>query len=173
VNKSFIMLAAVTLSIVTIANPQSLSKTQSKAEQRQIPAASPKSGDKALLMLSFDELHWIELPENKRMQFAVITGDHTKGAYSQMRKVVAGTDNGLHTHSIEITDVIISGLWYAGSDIASARNFGPGSVVVIPANSAHVSGCRPGSDCVFYHEGKGRFDFKPVTTQAPNKKPGT
>jgi hypothetical protein len=25
-----------------------------------------------------------------------------------------------------------------------------------------VSGCRAGSDCVFYQEGKGRFDYKPI-----------
>jgi len=25
-----------------------------------------------------------------------------------------------------------------------------------------VSGCRSGSDCVFYQEGKGKFDFKPA-----------
>jgi hypothetical protein len=32
----------------------------------------------------------------------------------------------------------------------------------MPANWVHVSGCRPGSDCVFYQEGKGKFDFKPA-----------
>ncbi len=30
----------------------------------------------------------------------------------------------------------------------------------MPANWVHVSGCRAGSDCVFYQEGKGKFDFK-------------
>jgi quercetin dioxygenase-like cupin family protein len=171
-NRSFVLLAAVALSTVTFANSQSLSKTGPKVEQRQKPAEMPKSVNKAPLMLSFDELHWIQLPENTRMQFAVISGDHTKGPYSQMRKVVGGTDNGMHTHSIEITDVVISGLWYAGADMASAKNFGPGSVVVIPPNVPHVSGCRPGNDCVFYHEGKGKFDFKPVTAKPPNKESG-
>jgi hypothetical protein len=32
----------------------------------------------------------------------------------------------------------------------------------MPANLAHVSGCRAGSDCVFYQEGKGKFDFNPA-----------
>jgi hypothetical protein len=34
--------------------------------------------------------------------------------------------------------------------------------VVMPGNWVHVSGCRAGSDCVLYQEGKGKFDFKPV-----------
>jgi hypothetical protein len=58
--------------------------------------------------------------------------------------------------------VIISGVWYTGADGTSARDFGPGSVVVMPANWVHVSGCRSGSDCVFYQEGKDKFDFKPA-----------
>jgi hypothetical protein len=33
----------------------------------------------------------------------------------------------------------------------------------------HVSGCRPGSDCVFYQEGKGEFDFVPAAGASPAK----
>jgi quercetin dioxygenase-like cupin family protein len=171
VNRSFVMLAAAVLSAVTIANAQTLSKTPQKEKPRQIPM--PKSVDTAPLMVSFDELKWVVLPENKGMQFAALTGDHTKGgAYSQMRRVVGGTDHGMHVHSVEITDVIISGLWYAGADMASAKDFGPGSVIVIPAGWVHVSGCRSGSDCVFYHEGKGKFDFKPVRPKILDQKSG-
>ena len=96
------------------------------------------------------------------MQVSLLSGDPRTGAYTQVRKVVAGTDNPLHAHSSEITNVIISGVWYTGADAASAKDFGPGSVVTMPANWVHVSGCRPGSECVFYQDGKGRFDFNPV-----------
>jgi hypothetical protein len=33
------------------------------------------------------------------MQFAVLSGDPKRGAYTQMRKVPVGTDNGLHAHA--------------------------------------------------------------------------
>ncbi len=89
-----------------------------------------------------------------------------------MCKVPAGIDNGLHAHSSELKNVIISGVWYTGEDAASARDFGPGSVVMMPADWVHVSGCRPGSACVFYQEGKGKFDFKPVETKASVMQPG-
>jgi hypothetical protein len=103
------------------------------------------------------------------MQFAILSGDPKTGAYTQMRKVAAGTDNGLHSHSSEIKNVIISGVWYTGPDAASAKDFGPGSVVVMPGDWMHVSGCRTGTDCVFYQEGKGKFDFKPAAEQPRNK----
>jgi hypothetical protein len=121
------------------------------------------------LMVSFADLKWVELPERKGMQFAVLTGDPKVGPYTQIRKVPAGTDNPLHSHSSEIKNVIISGLWFTGADAASAKDFGPGSIVVMPADWVHVSGCRAGSDCVFYQEGKGKFDFKPAVEQPRSK----
>jgi len=127
-----------------------------------------KPESKAPLMVSFTDLKWVELPERKGMQFAVLSGDAKTGPYTQIRKVPRGADNPLHSHSSEIKNVIISGVWYTGFDAASAKDFGPGSVVVMPADWVHVSGCRPGSDCVLYQEGKGKFDFKPSVT-GPSK----
>ena len=121
------------------------------------------------LMVSFADLKWVELPERKGMQFAVLTGDPKVGPYTQIRKVPAGTDNPIHSHSSEIKNVIISGLWFTGADAVSAKDFGPGSVLVMPADWVHVSGCRAGSDCVFYQEGKGKFDFKPAAEQPRSK----
>jgi len=113
-------------------------------------------------MVSFTELKWTELPERKGMQFAVLSGDPKSGEYTEIRKVAAGTNNPLHSHSSEIKNVIISGVWYTGTDAASAKDFGPGSVVVMPGGWVHVSGCRRGRECVFYQEGKGKFDFVPA-----------
>ena len=127
--------------------------------------ATPKQETKAPLMVSFTDLKWVELPERKGMQFAVLSGNPKIGEYTQMRKVPAGTDNPLHSHSSELKNVIISGVWYTGPNAASAKDFGPGSIVMMPADWVHVSGCRAGSDCVFYQEGKGKFDFKPAAEQ--------
>jgi quercetin dioxygenase-like cupin family protein len=121
------------------------------------------------LMMSFADLKWVELPERKGMQFAVLSGDPKVGPYTQLRKVSAGTDNPLHSHGSEIKNVIISGVWYTGADAGSAKDFGPGSIIVMPADWVHVSGCRAGSDCVLYQEGKGKFDFKPTAEQPRSK----
>jgi quercetin dioxygenase-like cupin family protein len=131
--------------------------------------AAPESEGGTPMMVSFADLKWTELPERKGTQFAVLSGDPKTGEYTRMRRVPAGTDNPLHTHSSEIKNVVISGVLYTGADSASSRDFGPGSVIVIPANWVHVSGCRAGSDCVFYQEGKGKFDYKPAAGAPPNK----
>jgi ChrR-like protein with cupin domain len=154
-NKLFVMLAAVTLSMAAFAGEVAR------------PAAAKEGGTP--LMVSFTDLQWTELPERKGMQFAVLSGDPRKGEYTQMRKVPAGTHNPLHTHSNELKNVIISGVWYTGVDAVTARDFGPGSIVVMPGNWVHVSGCRSGSDCVFYQEGRGKFDFKPAAESNPRR----
>jgi quercetin dioxygenase-like cupin family protein len=123
---------------------------------------APQPEGKMPLMVSFTDLKWVELPERKGMQFALLSGDPKTGAYTQIRKVPAGTDNPLHSHSSELTNVIISGVWYTGANSTSAKDFGPGSVITMPADWVHVSGCRAGNECVFYQQGKGKFDFKPA-----------
>jgi len=116
------------------------------------------------MMQSFEDLKWMKLPERPGMQFSVLTGDPGVGPYTQVRKVAAGTNNPLHSHSSSITNVIIRGVWYTGADEATAKDFGPGSVIFMPAGWLHVSGCRSGSECVFYQQGDGKFDFKPAST---------
>ena len=153
------MLAAVSLSTML-------------ADETPKPAPATKHDDKTPLMMSLTDMKWTELPERKGMQFAILSGDPKTGAYTQMRKVPAGTDNALHSHSSELKNVIISGVWYTGADATSAKDFGPGSIVIMPGNWVHVSGCRSGSDCVFYQEGKGKFDFKPAAAETPSTKPG-
>ena len=130
---------------------------------------APQQESKVPLMVSFTDLKFVELPERKGMQFAALSGDPKTGAYTQIRKVPAGTDNPLHSHSSEITNVIISGVWYTGPNSSSVKDFGPGSVVTMPADWVHVSGCRAGNECVFYQQGKGKFDCKPAPTPASGK----
>ena len=143
------------LMVVSLAVAVGGNEVDKKAAATSEPSATP-------MMVSFAELKWTELPERKGMQFAVLSGDPKSGEYTQIRKVAAGTDNPLHSHSSEIKNVIISGVWYTGTEAASAKDFGPGSVVVMPGGWVHVSGCRPGSECVIYQERKGKFDFVPA-----------
>ena len=155
-NKLFFAVIAVSLS------------TASGEDKAEKSAAAAKSSSTPK-MVSFTDLKWTELPERKGMQLSVLSGDPKTGEYTQIRKVPGGTDNPLHSHSSELKNVIISGVWYTGADAASAKDFGPGSVVVMPGNWVHVSGCRAGSDCVFYQEGKGKFDFVPAAGANPIK----
>jgi len=160
--KLFAMLAAIVMVALTI-----YAQRWTKAQQTNPPAQDAKTP----MMIAFDDIKWNALPERPGMQFAVFSGDPAAGAYTQMRKVPAGTDNPLHSHSSELKNVIIKGVWYTGADAASAKDFGPGSIVMMPGGWVHVSGCRAGSECVFYQEGKGKFDFKASNAKGSDMKP--
>jgi quercetin dioxygenase-like cupin family protein len=155
-NRLFLVLAGVSVSMTACSH------------RTDRPAVSENEGGSPLTV-SFADMKWTELPEVKGTQFAPLSGDPKTGEFTQMRKIPAGTDNPLHTHSSEIKMVVISGVLYTGPDLASVRDFGPGSVIVLPANWVHVSGCRTGSDCVFYQEGKGKFDYKPAAEVSPKR----
>ena len=93
-NRFFVVLVMVSISLVVLA--------EGMTKQR----ATPQDSDKAPLMVAFADLKWTELPQRKGMQFALLSGDPTKGEYTQMRKVPAETDNPLHFHSSELKNVI-------------------------------------------------------------------
>jgi hypothetical protein len=166
--KKFFAVASILIlaAIVVAMNAQQLGQAQmTKTEANQDSATTTP------LMISLDDMKWTGLPERPGMQFALLSGNPSSGAYTQMRKVPAGTDNPLHTHTNEIKNVIVKGVWYTGPDSASAKDFGPGSIVIMPGNWVHVSGCRAGAECVFYQEGKGKFDFKPNAAKSSEIKP--
>ena len=108
-SRIFLVMAAVILSAA--------------CNRRDKPAATANESSTPM-MVSFTELKWTELPERKGMQFSVLSGDPKTGAYTQIVRS-GGTDNPLHSHSSEIKNVIISGVWYTGADVASAKDFGP------------------------------------------------
>ena len=88
----FVLLAAVGLSTVAFAGgSRAESGWWEPPDDRS--AAAPQEGDKSPLMVSLTEMKWVDLPERKGMQYALITGDPKTGPYTQMRKVPAGTDN--------------------------------------------------------------------------------
>ena len=130
--KFFVSLGAISLLLITFIINQ---KEPTQAQERNTKPASTdgkKEETTIPMMVSFSELKWTALPERPGMQFAILSGDPKTGPYTQMRKVPAGTDNALHSHSSELKNVIISGVWYTGTDAATAKDFGPGSVVLMP-----------------------------------------
>ena len=61
-----------------------------------MPGATTQDDNNAPLMVAFADLKWTKLHERPGMMLAVLSGDRTKGEYTQMRKVPAGSANPLH-----------------------------------------------------------------------------
>jgi quercetin dioxygenase-like cupin family protein len=129
-------------------------------------AGKPATKMKAPVTMTAADMKWTDMAA-KGVQSATLWGDMNKGAFGALIKFTAGTTMPLHTHSSELKLVVISGTLFVGADAASAKDLGPGSYALQPAGWKHVTGCRVGADCIFFTEGSGKFDMKPVGGTAP------
>ena len=136
--------------------------SQAQEAKPAAPAKKPVVKKEAVLVAAGD-LKWVDNPELKGAQQAVVTGDPTKGAYDAFQKWPGGFESPQHTHTSDIEAVIISGVMTVSIDGGAAKEFPAGSYAKIPGGAKHVSGCKAGADCIFFAEQHGKFDLKPVT----------
>lgn len=92
---------------------------------------------------------------------AVLWENAKTGAYGAFTKFTPGTDNGMHTHSHDTWLTVIKGA-YLYKDDAGEKQVGPGSFIRIPGGKKHWSGGDKTEGALFYEEGAGKFDLKPV-----------
>jgi quercetin dioxygenase-like cupin family protein len=115
------------------------------------------------------DLKWEDAPDAPAgVKMVRFWGDPTKGAFGAMWKFPAGFTAALHTHSAQLRTVVVSGTIIHGPEGKPEVRLGPGSYLLLPSGYRHTTACDKSSECVFFLEGKGKFDIKPV--EAPAKK---
>jgi quercetin dioxygenase-like cupin family protein len=122
--------------------------------------AKPKAKGKEPVMMTAGDMKWEEIPDSHGVQISTLWGDFNKGAHGVIVKFPAGTTHPLHTHSSELKTVVISGNFLFGSEGGAEKKFGPGSYLVVPARSKHVSGCDAAGPCMLFQQSMGKFDMK-------------
>jgi quercetin dioxygenase-like cupin family protein len=108
------------------------------------------------------ELKWVDAPNAKGVQQAVVWGNAQKGAHGSFAKFAAGTEVPLHTHTAASRSVVISGTMLEGLEGQEPKELGSGSYFFIPGNVKHTTACKAGAECIIYTDWLGPFDLKPV-----------
>lgn len=118
------------------------------------------------------DLKWVDLAGGPPgVKIVDLWGDHTKGAYGALLKFPAGFTAPLHTHSSDMDIVVVSGTFIHGPEGQPEVGLPAGSYLKEPANYRHSAACDKAAECVFFAEGKGKFDLKMVEeAKAPAKK---
>jgi quercetin dioxygenase-like cupin family protein len=129
-----------------------------------VTAGLAASAEKAVVT-SASELKWVDNPAVKGAKQAVLWGDPAKGAYGTLKSIPGGTVLGLHTHTNAQRVVVVSGTIEFNMEGEAKKDLGAGSFVSIPAAAPHDATCKAGADCVYFEEGMGAADFKPVATK--------
>jgi anti-sigma factor ChrR (cupin superfamily) len=136
----------------------------SLAEEKKPAAPAKKAAVKSEpVMVAAGDLKWVDVPDMKGAQQAVVTGDPTKGAYDAFDKWPAGFESPPHTHTLAIEAIVVSGVMVISLDGGTAKEYPAGSYAKIPGGMKHTSGCKAGADCIFFAQQHGKFDMKPVT----------
>ena len=95
------------------------------------------------------------------VSMAGIWGDADKGAHATFTKFAPGFDAGMHTHTNDISIVVVKGA-YLYKDEAGNKRVGPGSFLRVPGGRKHWSGGDPKEGALFFEEASGKFDSIPA-----------
>ena len=97
----------------------------------------------------------------KGVAMAAVWGDRDKGPHGTFTKFDPGYDAGMHTHTNDVSIVVIKGA-YLYKDDAGEKRVGPGDYLFVPGGHKHWSGGDKTEGAVFYEEGSGKFDLVPA-----------
>src|SRR5947208_461888 len=92
---------------------------------------------------------------------AVVWGDPDKGAYGSFTKFVPGYDAGMHTHTNDVSIVVIKGA-YLYKDASGEKRVAPGDFLRVPGGLKHWSGGDKSEGALFFTEGRAKFDLVPA-----------
>jgi quercetin dioxygenase-like cupin family protein len=126
---------------------------------------APKDAASKLVVVPASDLKWADLDPKGApgVMIADVWGDHTKGAFGAFIKLPPGFVAPLHTHTSDYKVVIVSGTYIQAPEGKPEFRLGPGSYFLQPGgNYKHTTSCDKASECVFFLQGSGRFDLKPV-----------
>jgi quercetin dioxygenase-like cupin family protein len=121
----------------------------------QAQTGSGSATEKGVAYASADKATFTE--KFPGVSMAVVWGDPEKGAHGTLTKFVPGYDAGMHSHSSDLTLVVIKGA-YLYKDEAGEKRVGAGEVLRIPGGHKHWSGGDKTDGALFYEEGAGKFD---------------
>jgi quercetin dioxygenase-like cupin family protein len=116
--------------------------------------------DQKVIFVAAGHANYQETP-TKGVSMAAVWGDATKGAHGTFTKFVPGFDAGMHTHTNDISIVVVKGA-YLYKDEAGEKRVGPGSFLRVPGGKKHWSGGDAKEGALFYEEGSGKFDLIPA-----------
>lgn len=118
-------------------------------------------GKGTVIFVSADKANFQATPNMKAVSEAVIWGEMDKGAHATFTKFDPGFDAGMHSHTNDVSIVVIKGA-YLYKDDAGEKRVGPGDFLRVPGGHKHWSGGDKTEGALFYEESPGKFDTIPA-----------
>ena len=132
-------------------------QNEKKAETKKTGASHARK----VIFAEASKAKFVSLPGNDKVSMAAVWGDRDKGAHGTFTKMEPGYDAAEHTHTNDVSIVVIKGA-YLYKDEAGEKRVGPGDFLRIPGGHKHSSGSDKTEGALFYEEGSGKFDLVPA-----------
>jgi quercetin dioxygenase-like cupin family protein len=116
---------------------------------------------KQIVYVSSSQATYKPSPAGGGVAQQVLRGDPDKGPHATFTKFDPGYDAGMHTHTNDVSIVVIKGA-YLYKDDAGEKRVGPGEYLFVPGGHKHWSGGDKSEGALFYSEGSGKFDLIPA-----------
>lgn len=136
----------------------------------QVAPSGGAAPAKAPIARPAPDLEWADLDPvgAPGVKIAILWGSHASGAFGAFLKLPAGFAAPLHTHTASMKLVIVSGTYLQAPDGQREFRLGPGSYLMQPGGDyRHVTRCDEASECLFFVESDGAFDFLPAPARTP------
>lgn len=100
-----------------------------------------------LRVLTPEQLPYRAEPAAPGAQIAVVAGDPSRGPYTIRARFEPGARTPPHAHPDERVVTVLQGLYRlavgASGDAANLKDYGPGTVLIVPAGLTHYSAAGP------------------------------
>lgn len=126
-------------------------------DKQEKPAKQEKPEKKETVFVSSDEAKFKEVIPG--VSKVVLMGDPDKGPYRAFTKFEPGVNNALHTHTNDLTIVVLKGAYIYKPEKGEERRVSAGCYLSVLAGERHVSGGDPKEGALFYEESTGKFDI--------------
>ena len=121
-------------------------------------AGDPMS--KGIVQWALADLKWQATPGSPTM--GVAASSASNGSHCDFAKFPKGTKVPLHTHTADITSVVLAGHFGSAEEGKMVKPGGSGSYLFIPGALKHTTECGADADCVIFVCQPGAFDLVPV-----------
>lgn len=126
-------------------------------------AAGALAGDpagKGVVQWTMADLKWQAMPGGPGM--AAPAWSAANGSHCDFIKFPKGTKMPLHTHTADISAVVLEGHFGSAEEGATPKLSGSGSYQFVPGAVKHTTECRADADCVIFSCQAAAFDLVPA-----------
>jgi quercetin dioxygenase-like cupin family protein len=116
--------------------------------------------NKGIVQWALADLKWQAASGAPTMVVAASSAPN--GSHCDFSKFPKGTKVPLHTHTADISAVVLAGQFGSAEEGKAVKPGGPGSYVFIPGGLKHTTECGADADCIIFDCQPGAFDLAPV-----------